>query len=524
MALTNDYSGRTLHGQKRDYHLEAPLHGGSGGEGCIYTLKGDSSLVAKIYHEDRYVKAPHDRAYQKRKLEAMLKLKFDPRYQDSWCFAWPQDILLDQGRMVGYVMPRINTRYMLNSVYNDTRAQMFPHWTWRTMTQVAYNLSVNIASLHRSGIVAGDLNPANMMVDPRNHLVVMIDCDSYDVYDPDTQEHFPCMVGTAEVLAPELQMVGDLSSPKARFTKESDCFSLAVLIFKLLMNGYDPFAKRSLNPNRSSAALTGANVDILTGASIYVKQIPGKARPVGAPDFSILPQEIQDLFRKVFLYGPYPDFMQKIALRPSAAQWCAALDRMYLSMDESKGQMVKCRVNEHHLYPKGLSSCPWCRAQKELDDAMKQMFPNAPAAQTLPAGPAGSPGGTPATAGTVSGVQRSPWLFLFLMAGCSILGAVLFGPAMADSLSVDGLGASDMQLIIGLVGCVISTLIAAHYWKRYPGAASVWPYWMFGLSMILLAPLTVLVLAGLIALVLEILKIIFLCIFALGLLSSLCGG
>ena len=79
MALTTDYSGRILHGQKRDYHLDAPLNGGSGGEGRIYTLQGDSSLVAKLYHEDRYVKAPHDRAYQKRKLEAMLKLKFDPR-------------------------------------------------------------------------------------------------------------------------------------------------------------------------------------------------------------------------------------------------------------------------------------------------------------------------------------------------------------------------------------------------------------------------------------------------------------
>ena len=259
-------------------------------------------------------------------------------------------------------------------------------------------------------------------------------------------------------------------------------------------------------------------MDILAGASIYVKPIPGKARPVGAPDFSILPQEIQALFRKVFLYDPYPDFMQKLALRPSAAQWCAALDRMYLSMDEAKGQMVKCRANEHHLYPKGLSDCPWCRAQKELDDVMKQMFPSAPAA---PSPPAGSSGGTPAAAGTVSGVQRSPWLFLFLMAGCSSLGAGLFGPALAGPL---GLGASDMQLITGLVGCVISALIAARYWKRYPGAASVWPYWMFGLSMILLAPLAVLVLAGLLALVLEILKIIFLCIFALGLLSSLCGG
>ena len=44
MALTTDYSGRTLHGQKRDYHLDAPLNGGSGGEGRIYTLQGDSSL------------------------------------------------------------------------------------------------------------------------------------------------------------------------------------------------------------------------------------------------------------------------------------------------------------------------------------------------------------------------------------------------------------------------------------------------------------------------------------------------
>ena len=163
MAVKKDYSGMTLRGRTRDYRLEKA--GGSGGEGCIYTLQGEPALVAKIYHEDRYTTAPKDRAYQQRKLEAMLKLKFDPRYRGHWCFAWPQDILFCNGRMVGYIMPRIDTQYMLSSVYGDTCAQVFPGWTWQTMTLVAYNLAVNVAALHRSGIVAGDLNPANMMAD-----------------------------------------------------------------------------------------------------------------------------------------------------------------------------------------------------------------------------------------------------------------------------------------------------------------------------------------------------------------------
>lgn len=515
MAVKKDYSGMTLRGRTRDYRLEKA--GGSGGEGCIYTLQGEPALVAKIYHEDRYTTAPKDRAYQQRKLEAMLKLKFDPRYRGHWCFAWPQDILFCNGRMVGYIMPRIGTQYMLSSVYGDTCAQVFPGWTWQTMTLVAYNLAVNVAALHRSGIVAGDLNPANMMVDPTNHLVSMIDCDSYDIRDPDTGEHFPCMVGSAEVLAPELQMVGNLSSPKAKFTKESDNFSLAILIFKLLMNGYDPFAKRSLNPGGSTPAVTNVNMDILTGASVYVRAIPGKARPLGAPDFSILPQEVQDLFQKVFTYGAYPDFMKKIPLRPTAEQWCTAMDKMYLSMNQ-KSQWTQCAADPHHLYPAGLSSCPWCRARKDLENYLKQSFGTA-AVPAAPAAPANQTG--PAAA--AASAQRSPWLFLALMTAFSVLGGVLFGPQLA-AVSSMGLSASDLQIITSLVGAGISIAIAVHFWKRYPAAASPWPYWLFSASMCLLTPLATVVLAAVVAMVLEVLEMVFMCLFGVGLFVSLLGG
>ena len=401
--------------------------------------------------------------------------------------------------------------------YGATCAQVFPGWTWQTMTLVAYNLAVNVAALHRSGIVAGDLNPANMMVDPTNHLVSMIDCDSYDIQDPDTGEHFPCMVGSAEVLAPELQMVGNLSSPKAKFTKESDNFSLAILIFKLLMNGYDPFAKRSLNPGGSTPAVTNVNMDILTGASVYVRAIPGKARPLGAPDFSILPQEVQDLFQKVFTYGAYPDFMKKIPLRPTAEQWCTALDKMYLSMNQ-KSQWTQCAADPHHLYPAGLSSCPWCRARKDLEDYLKQSFGTA-AVPAAPAAPANQTG--PAAA--AASAQRSPWLFLALMTAFSVLGGALFGPQLAAVSSME-LSASDLQIITSLVGAGISIAIAVHFWKLYPAAASPWPYWLFSASMCLLTPLATVVLAAAVAMVLEVLKMVFMCLFGVGLFMSLLGG
>ena len=109
------------------------------------------------------------------------------------------------------------------------------------------------------------------------------------------------------------------------------------------------------------------------------------------------------------------------------------------------------------------------------------------------------------------------------MTAFSVLGGVLFGPQLA-AVSSMGLSASDLQIITSLVGAGISIAIAVHFWKRYPAAASPWPYWLFSASMCLLTPLATVVLAAVVAMVLEVLEMVFMCLFGVGLFVSLLGG
>lgn len=77
--------------------------------------------------------------------------------------------------------------------------------------------------MHLNDIVIGDMNMKNIHINEKGQ-VVLIDCDSFDITNPKTKEHFPCTVGLPEMLAPELQTCGNLANGK--FSKESDDFRL----------------------------------------------------------------------------------------------------------------------------------------------------------------------------------------------------------------------------------------------------------------------------------------------------------
>lgn len=66
----------------------------AGGEGTVYTVQGDSKVVAKLYH-------PSTPASKLTLLEKKLKVmvddtSFDPYDDGRLRFAWPLDILYDK--------------------------------------------------------------------------------------------------------------------------------------------------------------------------------------------------------------------------------------------------------------------------------------------------------------------------------------------------------------------------------------------------------------------------------------------
>ena len=96
----------------------------------------------------------------------------------------------------------------------------------------------------------------------------ILDVDSFDITDPDTGERFECTVGISEFLAPELQG-RDLR--KAKFTKHTDEFALAVHIFQLLMGNAHPFNVKVVDSVKQSLPENKLEMNIVNGNCPWVK-------------------------------------------------------------------------------------------------------------------------------------------------------------------------------------------------------------------------------------------------------------
>src|SRR4051794_24255972 len=209
---------------------------GRGGEGTVYEVQGDPTLVAKIYH-----KRPLD-DNQVAKLQAMVSVWSSPLETIA---AWPRSILYDptSRKPCGILMTRMDDAKQLHELYGTTnRRRHFPEVGWHHMVLAARNTAAAFQTLHAANVLVGDVNQGNLLVDKRM-CVRMIDCDSFQI--SSNGRTFACPVGTPHFTPPELQ------SQKLRDILRSqnhDRFGLAILIFHLLFVGRHPFAGRYRGP------------------------------------------------------------------------------------------------------------------------------------------------------------------------------------------------------------------------------------------------------------------------------------
>ena len=330
----------------------------SGGEGTVYSLVGHDDLVAKIYAPSTF-KGNQDREKREKKLRAMLNMHIKINPDGVTRIAWPQDILYDtDDNLAGFTMPKVNAAYKIYDIYRGgksaVRDQIYPDYTWKYSVQFAYHLAWIVDYLHSYNIVIADLNPHNIVVDTIANTIVLIDCDSFDItYDG---EHFPCLVGLPEVLAPEIQPAGRVVN--GLFSKQSDNFSLAVHIFRLLMNNEDPFGG-VITTDESMSSIV-ADRAICNGECPYVRSVPGRSVPRRAPSLEMLPPEIRDLFQKTFNYTAITA-IKNIPRRAEAKEWCLAL-APYGAPDPNP-RMKTCSVDPKHVYSAHNKECPWCKIE-----------------------------------------------------------------------------------------------------------------------------------------------------------------
>jgi DNA-binding helix-hairpin-helix protein with protein kinase domain len=312
---------------------------GRGGEGSVYEVVGQPSLVAKVYHKtpltmDHVAKLEALASYWSESLETIS--------------AWPRSMLFDitHRKPCGLLMIKMVGARPLHELYGTTnRRRHFPEVGWHHMVLAARNTAAAFHTMHAAHIVVGDVNQGNLLVDMEMR-VRLIDCDSFQI--SRDGKTYNCPVGTPHFTPPELQ------SQKLREVLRSvnhDRFGMAILIFHLLFLGRHPFAGR----------YHGAG-DLSIEKAIAERRFafsPNKKETLVDPPpasllLSDLPEGLANLFEAAFRQGS--DGGSEEASRPSPQMWVEQLEALLR-------QRRTCTFDPSHVYYAALTKCPWCRIE-----------------------------------------------------------------------------------------------------------------------------------------------------------------
>ena len=209
--------------------------GKDGGAGSAFAVEGDDTVVVKFLSE------PKDE--DEHRLKAMLQVGVPTEVSGtSALIAWPNDLVFDEaGHYVGFLMPAApgpRPMALSNLVPRHERERnVGPNFGWDALLEICARYAAGIAVLHSFPIVVADINLRNVVVSG-DLTVTVIDCDSVQLETP--KQFFGSSYCQLEFRAPELQGIEELAAH--RRDPAADRWSLAVLIWMMLMDGFHPFA------------------------------------------------------------------------------------------------------------------------------------------------------------------------------------------------------------------------------------------------------------------------------------------
>ncbi len=322
-----------------------------GGEGTVHDVVGKSDLVAKIYHKSGRTRERGE------KLLAMIASP--PQGNTAKQIAWPVDVLIENGEIIGFLMSRIQNVSKIDAVYSNDSSDKYPY---RFFIHVAKNLCAAVHSIHESGHAIGDLNPANICVDLQTGLVTLVDTDSYNIVDKNGKV-FRCCVCRPEYAPAEIHQIMNnqesLRTTNMRtFDVYTDLFALAVHIFSLLMNGCHPYAARVVSHH--SASTFNINSNIINGIFPYVIEETDVEPPLYAPSILALPKVLQDYFILSFWSKKWNQRERRI----TPQMW-------YDALEELEKNLQTCPKKGHSFYS-GAKTCPFCDRDEIIKQATKK--------------------------------------------------------------------------------------------------------------------------------------------------------
>ena len=257
---------------------------GAGGQGEVYDVEANG----KHYALKWYFK--HMATRDQKAILDNLVAKGSP--DDS--FLWPQDIIFKSyGEPFGYIMPLRPKNF--KSIVDMMKRRAEP--SFYSLCKAANNLTNGYQKLHSMGYSYRDISFGNLFFNPDNGDVLICDNDNVSANGIDNSSVY----GTPRFMAPEI-VVG-----KAKPSRNTDLYSLAVLLFYMFMMGHPLEGKLEAEIKcmdiHAMNKLYGTNpVFVYDPKNKSNKPVPGYQDNV-ILFWELYPQTIRDLFTQSFTDG-----------------------------------------------------------------------------------------------------------------------------------------------------------------------------------------------------------------------------
>ncbi len=252
---------------------------GQGGEAEVYDL-GDGRVLKwwkPPEHPDFEGLPDAQRAAAQRIAQAPAKLHALPGNLPAAVVA-PCGLALDRKKqVVGYLMPKITGTALHD--YGEPRWRREHPVPGDDVVAALLSLHDALAGLHRAGVIVGDCNDLNVLVDGRR--IHLIDVDSYQF------GGFACSMFSERFVDPRLCDAGQLV-PVRPHDEDSDWFAFAAMVLRSLV-GVGPWGGVARACPPGARALR--RLSVLDAGVTY----PRAARPI-----AIVPDDLLDALRAIF--------------------------------------------------------------------------------------------------------------------------------------------------------------------------------------------------------------------------------